>query len=274
VGRQDNAHASASDLRGARDPVSEPLSAAEVRELWAFVHGDIMIGGIRQHLRRAMGLCPRHTWGYALAEIELWVHGAGVRGGHQPFDVCVLYEDLLEHVAAALRAHHAPWRHDLRPLITATDSCRICDALKTTGVKSGLPGLGGLDRHSLATEANATTWTAAWCRETQSVWRPRICPVCLVRSARVPVPTGYPSPDQPPESTEFCCRLHLAELPLNPATGCRVGARLDEVRARTRRLLTSMTQLGAAATPDENASWIEALGWFAGWDVPLGLTST
>ncbi len=70
--------------------VQVPLTLVEVVELWSFVHGDIMTGGICRLLRAHLGLCPWHTWGYAATEIELWQTGAGPRGGHQPFDVCVL----------------------------------------------------------------------------------------------------------------------------------------------------------------------------------------
>ncbi len=37
---------------------ASPLTAAEVGELWEFVHGDIMVGGIRSELRSSLGLCP------------------------------------------------------------------------------------------------------------------------------------------------------------------------------------------------------------------------
>ncbi len=124
-----------------------PLSSAEVRELWAFIHGDIMVAGIREHLRSSLGLCPRHTWGYAIAEIELWVHGAGSRGGHQPFDVCVLYSDLLDHVATQLIAHHR-FRSDLRPLVRPSAPCRVCQALTFTGTRN-LPGFAGMNIQTL-----------------------------------------------------------------------------------------------------------------------------
>jgi hypothetical protein len=75
------------------------LSVEEVRQLWSFIHGDIMDGSARRLLGVSLGLCPRHAWAYAVVEVELWQAGAGARGGHQPFDVTVLYDDLLDHVA-------------------------------------------------------------------------------------------------------------------------------------------------------------------------------
>ncbi len=72
------------------------LSTEEIRLLWSFIHGDIMDSQTRGRLRDYWGLCDRHTWGYAVTEIELWESGAGTRGGHQPFDVSILYADLLD----------------------------------------------------------------------------------------------------------------------------------------------------------------------------------
>jgi hypothetical protein len=37
------------------------LTVEEVRQLWSFVHGDIMEPGVRVQLRESLGLCPRHT---------------------------------------------------------------------------------------------------------------------------------------------------------------------------------------------------------------------
>ncbi|HSU70161.1 MAG TPA: hypothetical protein VLI70_01800 [Micrococcaceae bacterium] len=34
-----------------------------------------------------------------------------------------------------------------------------------------------------------------------------------------------------------------------------------------------MTDRGQAATAQEDASWLEALGWFAGWGLPLYLST-
>jgi len=266
-------------VAGATPPTDAALTQREVRELWAFLHGDIMIGGIRQHLRRAMGLCARHSWGYAQVEIELWTHGAGDRGGHQPFDVCVLYETLADDVAHRLRTRHAPWTRDLRGLVVPTDSCRICDVLVDTATGSGLPGLadrdaamrgyGGLDLGRSTVEANAATWTARWCHETEPIWRPRACPECV---------DELPGDDARGEATAgagpgLLCRVHLGARPLAPAEARHVGAALDQTHVSMIGLLRTMTKNGPSATPEENASWIEALGWFASWSLPLKLTS-
>lgn len=263
-----------------------PLTAAEVRELWAFLHGDIMVGGIRDHLRRSMGLCPRHTWGYAQVEIELWIHGRGDRGGHQPFDVCVLYGALLGDVVLRLRGRHAPWTHDLRAIVAPTDTCRVCDVLRTAGTASPSPGLpardadvpgyGGFDMGRLTTEANAAIWTAQWCRETEPVWRERACARCTeeIRPAPSQSRQATVAFTGEPGSVSRLCRLHLASQPLRPVEAREIAETLTDAQARMLGLVRSMTMNGPTATAEQNASWVEALGWFAGWSLPLKLAAT
>ncbi|WP_334172624.1 hypothetical protein [Sinomonas sp.] len=241
------------------------LEPEEVRQLWSFVHGDIMEPGLRSILRASLGLCPRHTWGYAVVEIELWQTGAGARAGHQPFDVTILYEDLLEHVAAGLdRPAGLLHRHPERILVP-TAPCRICTEMagpEHTGLRMGYAGS---DTAALTDEANTLEHTRAWCRQTAPVWRGRVCPACD--------PDPDPDPDRGQQDPVRRCRAHLAALgPLEETVRGAVAARLRAIRSRMLRLTESMTERGAPAGPEEDASWIEALGFFAGWGPPLALS--
>ena len=156
------------------------LTAEEVRPLWSFVHGDIMDPGIRVQLRRSLGLCPRHTWAYAVVEIEL--------------------------------------------------------------------------------EANRLIWTRRWCLETASCWSAFVCPACAG-------PADVSESDEVP-----LCRAHLLELERLPFwLRDGVAARLLVLRDRTHQLNGSMTQGGPRASAADDSSWIETLGFFAGWSLPLGL---
>jgi hypothetical protein len=253
--------------------VDVELTPAEVVELWSFVHGDIMEGGIRQLLRAGLGLCPRHTWGYAASEIELWQIGAGARGGHQPFDVSILYEDLLDHVAAKLRKPAGLFRHDLRYVLIPHEECRICSSINVAGVsgRDSTPmGYAGSTAADLARETNQLTYTTAWCRETWPRWRHALCPRC---AADLPNTTN----NKKLASGNSCaslCRLHLLNAPVTTDCAHTVAAHLEGIATRLRRLANSMTKDGRPAAPDDDSSWIEALGWFAGWRVPLILTGT
>ncbi|MCQ9163953.1 hypothetical protein [Arthrobacter sp. STN4] len=234
------------------------LTPEEVRQLWSFVHGDIMDGGTRQYLRGSLGLCPRHAWGHAVVEIELWQAGAGLRGGHQPFDVSVLYEDLLEYAAGELRKPLS-WIHPgLAHQPTRSGACRICQEL-TGPLPDGLRmGYANSNSAALAVEANELTYTTAWCRETRSTWFPGVCPTCLGNDGADPL---------------TLCRWHLtAHGPISRDTGYAVADRLLEIRQRLLRLVASMTDHGEPATAGDDAAWVEALGWFAGWALPLCLS--
>jgi hypothetical protein len=84
------------------------LSIREVKQLWWWQRdGAIMTPRIRGQLRRAFGLCPRHTWAHFAAECEL-------RG--RPFSTAILYQDLVSWAAQSLR--QAPRRRSSPPPVT------------------------------------------------------------------------------------------------------------------------------------------------------------
>lgn len=247
--------------------VEVPLTPAEVVELWSFLHGDIMEAGIRVQLRGSLGLCPRHTWGYAATEIELWQTGAGIRGGHQPFDVSVLYGDLLDQVTGQLGRPAGLFHHDLRRALLPRGQCAICAVLDPAGSRprSTPVGYAGANATDLAAETNELVHTTTWCQETFPRWRDQACPGCVT--------AGGVGNSAAAEQADWArlCRLHLLDHPVSVECGHQVAVRLGEVAARLRRLGRSMTKDGPPATPDDDSSWVEALGWFAGWQVPLAL---
>jgi hypothetical protein len=247
--------------------VDSELTAAEVAELWSFLHGDIMESGIRVQLRAGLGLCPRHTWGYAVTEIELWQTGAGPRGGHQPFDVSVLYEDLLDHVAARLRRRAGPFRRDFRHVLIPRQRCPICSMINR-GDLSGrdtVPiGYAGAAADDLARETNQLAYTKAWCRETWPTWQFAVCAQCAA---------ALSATTQADAAAASLCRLHLLDRPVTSDGAHVVAAELEVIAGRLGRLNRSMTKDGPPAGEKDDASWVEALGWFAGWHVPLALAA-
>jgi hypothetical protein len=231
-----------------------PADPAEVRETWSFLHGGIMDSGIRQQLRRALGFCPRHTWLYAVVEIELWEGGAGSSPGHQPFDVCVLYLDLLGVVLDRLRSRW--WHPGAAPsrALQARAGCRVCEAIAHKDQRAGW-GFGGSDPSALSREVNALAHTRRWLEDTAAIWHAAICEHCAGPGARR-------------ARGSLTCRRHLIES--DSADRMDVMARLAEQRVRLDGLLRSM-HAGASseATDSQRASWIETLGFFAGWPSPL-----
>jgi hypothetical protein len=236
---------------------------AEVRELWSFVHGDIMAPGIRQQLRRAFGFCPRHTWMYAAVEIELWQGGVGSSPGHQPFDVCVLYDGLLGVALDGLR--HRRWRWgaaDPRRALRAQSGCRVCASVARAEERGDGAswGFAGSDSVALTREVNALTHTRRWLEDTAAVWHAASCALCVTS-------------DGPRGARALTCRPHLIE------GGADTDAddlfdRLAELRDRLDGLLDSMhAGRRVDATASQRASWIETLAFFSGWQTPLTLAA-
>lgn len=240
----------------ARDPDSA-LSSEEVRVLWDFVHGDIMSGPTRARLREYWGMCARHAWAYAVVEIELWEAGAGARGGHQPFDLTILYTDLLHTMVDRLRSAR---RHRRAAVLEQHGGCVICADVRGGAPPGILVTHAGLDLAQLTVEANRMRFTEEWLLETQPQWAGVVCPDC---AAAVGVSTAGLSR----------CRAHLLAAGTFTDEGWeQARTMLAELVVQVQALTDSMTQSGIAATDEVNASWVKAVSWFIGWDFPLTLT--
>lgn len=223
----------------ATNPWVGGLSAAEVKHLWWFiVDGGIMAVDVRHHLWGSWGFCPRHTWAHAVVEMEL--------AGGRPFSTAILYEDLTGRAARAMhRSRLLPWALRRRKL-RARQVCLTCDyCLIARQVSEPLvAGLQGrVNRLARMREALAAT---------RALWEGRACPVCTGRA-------GVP------------CRPHL--LTGEAGGGLEsLDAYLFGLQRRLYQFVRSMTWKGPTATPEDVVSWVEALGWFAGWEFPFWLT--
>lgn len=248
-------------LRGTEvlGPTSDiDLLPEEVRILWDFVHGDIMDGTTRRRLLANRGMCTRHAWAYATVEIELWHDGAGARGGHQPFDVSVLYTSLVEDVRAAL--HGRPKAIQRR--LASDGVCVVCADLKGPALTGIIVTHAGLDLAELTVEANRMAYIAEWFTDTAPIWSRVVCGQCAADHG-----------EAAPEGSIRCRRHLLAGEPPVPEESAALGSYLSGLQRDLSLLTTSMTQSGAPATPAVDASWVEALGWFHGWAFPLTLSS-
>lgn len=234
------------------------LLPEEVRILWDFVHGDIMDGTTRRRLLANRGMCTRHAWAYATVEIELWHDGAGARGGHQPFDVSVLYTALLDDVRSAL---HGRAKRTQRHLV-GDGVCVVCADLKGPALTGIIVTHAGMDLAELTVEANRMAYIAEWFAETAPVWSRVVCDQCAADHG-----------ETAPEVSVRCRRHLLASESPEPGEIGRLAAHLSELQRDLSLLTRSMTQSGAPATPAIDASWVETLGWFHGWAFPLTLSS-
>lgn len=257
-------------VRGALLPDTDHnLTVDEVRVLWSFVHGDIMNGQTRTHLRGSWGLCDRHSWAHAVVEIELWQSGAGVRHGHQPFDLSILYDDLLETMIGTLVASH---RRNRPRLLAGHGYCVVCHDLEGPMVAGLAVGYAGSDSDALTDEANQLEWTRGWLEETRGVWSASVCPACAGAGAEAGTSADIGA-RAGTGGTALRCRNHLiAAGAEDDAAAAVLIERLRAVRRDILPLIESMTQAGQPSTPKMDASWVEALGWFHGWAFPLAVT--
>lgn len=126
-------------------------------------------------------------------------------------------------------------------------------------------GYAGSRSADLAAEANQLMYTTAWCRETRPRWEAKVCRLCAQDLGASPA-----------GAVEHCtqlCRQHLADDAVTLEGSQAVASELRDIAVRLRHLAQSMTKDGTPASAKDDSSWIEALGWFAGWNRPLTLAS-
>jgi len=213
-------------LMGDTDPFD--YTPREVKQLWWFRDGSIMSVPIRDQLWEARGLCYRHAWGYALLEIEMMAGRA--------FSTAVLYADFTERAAKLMGGKRGFGR---KPKLDAAGPCMTCDHLKATAHQS-LTGAEWPRGAEIVNRGENTRLLVGWCEKT---WRAASCPDCLGGSG----PT---------------CRPHLI-AGATPSAG--IGDTLAGMAARLEPLVRSMTVDRTDIGDSERSSWIEAIGWFTGW---------
>lgn len=219
---------------GGRGVVELDATVPEVKELVSFLDGSIQVPDIRHHLWRSWGFCERHAWIQAVVEIEL-------RGG-RPFGTAILYEDLVGRACAALCHGLVPASVRVRQL-RARAFCFTCDYVAIAqGVEAAFA--------ARTVRVNRRKRTAAILQETRTHWERRSCPSCL----------GGEGPT---------CRPHL--LAGQAADLDAVAETLSDLAERLEVFHKSMTWRGPTADPSQRASWVEALGWFAGWSYPAAV---
>lgn len=208
-------------------PPSLDANTGEIKELLSFLDGSIQVPEVRHHLWRSWGLCPRHSWLSAVVEYEL---------RYRPFGTAILYADLTSRAATVLSNPLRPRAVRVRQL-RSRGACYTCDYLSIYRDRSEPRLEAQRDR------ANDRERFSGAVADSRAEWLPRSCPDC----------TGGGGP---------VCRMHLLEgsqPPLGPTAEA-----LNDLAGRLERYFRSLTWQGPAASPADQSSWIEALGWFSG----------
>ncbi len=109
-----------------------PLGDAEIHFLWWFVQGSIMNPETRDQLRRAWGMCARHSCGCLAVDAALrhgWLHGPAL-----------LYEDLVERGVNAVSVSGPLRQLRAARKLSSSTTCLMCDA-KLDGLPAPAPSL-------------------------------------------------------------------------------------------------------------------------------------
>jgi hypothetical protein len=206
------------------------LSAPEAKQLSWLLDGGIMHSDVRRQMRRSRGMCPRHTWAYAMVECEL-------RGG-VPFSASILYADLAASMGRTIaRARWLPVPTKTR-VLHGDRRCFTCEYLELRRDDSGASS-------DAACKVNRLARFTGLMRANRVEATHRACPLCIDGGGGM------------------ICRSHLAERRLPWGLARELRELADRVQVFTR----SLTVDGPDADAVAQAAWIEALGWFAGWDV-------
>jgi hypothetical protein len=209
------------------------LSIREVKQLWWWQRdGAIMTPQIRGQLRRAFGLCPRHTWAHFAAECEL---------RDRPFSTAILYRDLICWAAQSLQ--QAPRRRSSPPPITALQTRERCATCQWLASSTAPEDLGFAERLQ---RVNRLERTRGYLEECRRLWTARSCPHCL-------------------DGDGLVCRPHLLAADPTSIDEDACAAALLELGERVGTLVATMTLGGPVARAQDRAALVEALGWCTGW---------
>lgn len=182
-----------------------------------------------------MGRCARHAWLYFRVETELRI---------DPLGSAVLRADLVRRAAELVTGRGSVARKLSR--LHARGSCFTCDYGDHRQPRYA---------QQLA-QLNGGEAAARWCRASQGVWQPRVCPAWA------------PSADT---ASGVICRPHL----ISEAAGLRgdalPGDYLGELAVRLARCVKAMTVDGPDQTADSDAALVEGVGWISGWRLRLVL---
>ncbi|MBC7293124.1 MAG: hypothetical protein H5T84_03260 [Thermoleophilia bacterium] len=201
-------------------------SIAEVKQLLSFLDGAVIVPDARHHLWRSWGFCPRHTWLLAVVECELRL---------RPMGTAIIYEDLAKRASTVLTNWALPRPARLQQLRPRA-ACLTCEHVKI--------GRDDPAWNHPTQVVNRRRRFLEQVRSTQAEWEPHTCPVCA--GGKGPV-----------------CRIHLLEGAHAPLG--QTGKALSDLAKRLRSYYRSLTWQGPRASPRDQASWVEVLGWFAGW---------
>lgn len=224
----------------AADPLETPLSPGEVHFLWWFIQGSIMEPETRLRLRRAWGMCERHSVAALSAEAAFrycYLHGPAI-----------LYADLMDRAARAFEMTGPLAGPRLARRLRLRGPCLMCE------LELGPNSLGGFISDERVAEGRDVSRLRTFMAESERHWRGAVCGrcACTASAAR--------------------CRAHLLlDLDRNP--GIELAAHralIAQIAAHINRYRVSFRwERRGTDTAEDRAALVSAVGWCSGWNALL-----
>jgi hypothetical protein len=214
------------------------LSDGEVHYLWHFIQGAIMVPETRIRLRRAWGMCPRHSFAALAVEAAFrhtYLHGPAV-----------LYEDLMDRAVRAFGVRRPGSGRVVAHRLREQGPCMMCE------MGFG-PQSTGLASENILRTGRQFGQIRAFVRSTVSSWSAVVCGRCAGNDA-------WPR-----------CRTHLRE-DLVGGRGSLPEQRLlvQGVADHVSRYARSFRwEFRGSDTGEDRAALISAVGWCSGWKLWL-----
>jgi hypothetical protein len=229
-------------ILGSSPPRLEDLrpSHGEVHFLWFFIQGSIMVPDTRARLRRAWGMCQRHSFTF-LAVDAAFRHGYL----HGP---ALLYEDLMGRALAAFNLHGPLQEIRVAYRLRNTGPCLMCEL----GYSSTSHGMASREMFE---QGRDLTEIRAFAETTSFYWRKIVCGRCAQ------------------DETRPRCRVHLREeLTLGKAKLREHRTLVQYITEHMGRYARSFRwECRGTDTMEDRAALIGAVGWCSGWQPWLSL---
>jgi hypothetical protein len=215
------------------------ITEGEVNFLWSFIQGSLVNPETWNSLLGSYGFCERHAWIHM--SIEMAFRDEYLLGP------TILYGALIEKALNALRIAPRISGYSVERRLRPDDACLLC----TLNIKEAL--LGACSKSRLD-RGRSTQRLQTFAFDLEPLWSSRVCDACRDQDG------GSKNPAK-------SCRKHLlADMRARRRVDLsRQQESLQELYAPLIRYQNSFLAGGRAASNDERAALIAAIGWCSGW---------
>jgi hypothetical protein len=223
--------------------VDQLLASGEVHFLWWFIQGSIMDIEVCRNLRRAWGLCERHTTAWLVVEAAFrhdFLHGPAV-----------VYADLLERATAAFDLVGPLQARRLASRLRQRGPCHLC------ALGFGPHSQGPIPRARLHTGRDVSH-LLAFMAACQPCWQDTVCGCCAGNAAPIYCRPHLGTALAQDLTADLICQRRLVQRIADHLTRYRESFRWEK---------------RGTDTVEDRAALISAAGWCSGWRSLLALAA-